>query len=197
MANNKDLRYVRTNQMLCDAFTELLQKKEFEDITIDELCKKAFIRRATFYTHFLDKYDFFAYFVKQNGKAFSSSWNEPEETKNMMNFSIHMFRETVHYLTEHRAMVQNILNSNAFSILLDILAEQIKTSLLNNLTPCEVSSFPADIHPEIIASYYSGGILPILRYWIASKKAITEGELTKQYSSLMKLFWKSEKVDIT
>ena len=56
MANNTDLRYVRTNQMLCNAFTELLQKKEFEDITIDELCKKAFIRRATFYTHFLLQY---------------------------------------------------------------------------------------------------------------------------------------------
>lgn len=189
MANNKDLRYVRTNQMLCDAFTELLQRKEFEDITIDELCKKAFIRRATFYTHFLDKYDFFAYFVKQNSKAFSSTWNEPEETQNIMNFSCHMFRETVRYITEHMAMVQNILSSNAFSILLDILAEQVKTSLLSNLSKYEVSPFPADIHPEIIASYYSGGIIQILRYWIASQKTISEEELIKQYSSLMKVFW--------
>ena len=189
MANNTDLRYVRTNQMLCNAFIELLQKKEFEDITIDELCKKAFIRRATFYTHFLDKYDFFAYFVRQNGKAFFNNWNEPEETKNIINFSVHMFRETVRYLTEHMAMVQNILSSNAFSILLDILAEQIKSSLLNILNQYEVSPFPADIHPEIIASYYSGGIIQILRYWIASKKMITEEELIKQYSSLMKVFW--------
>lgn len=189
MANNKDLRYVRTNQMLCDAFTELLQRKEFEDITIDELCRKAFIRRATFYTHFLDKYDFFAYFIRQNGKTFSENWNEPEETKNMMSFSTHMFQETIHYLTEHMSMVQNILNSSAFSILLDILAEQIKTSLLNILGKYEVSPFPTDIHPEIIASYYAGGIIQILRYWIASQKAITEEELVKQYSSLMKVFW--------
>ena len=189
MTNNTDLRYVRTNQMLCNAFTELLQKKEFEDITIDELCKKAFIRRATFYTRFLDKYDFFAYFVKQNSKVFSSTWNEPEEAKNIMNFSCHMFRETVRYITAHMAMVQNILSSNAFSILLDILAEQVKTSLLSSLDKYEVSPFPADIHPEIIASYYSGGIIQILRYWIASQKTITEEELIKQYSSLMKVFW--------
>ena len=86
-------------------------------------------------------------------------------------------------------MVQNILSSNAFSILLDILAEQIKSSLLNILNQYEVSPFPADIHPEIIASYYSGGIIQILRYWIASKKTITEEELIKQYSSLMNVFW--------
>lgn len=100
-----------------------------------------------------------------------------------------MFRETVRYITEPMAMVQNILSSNAFSILLDILADQVKTSLLSNLRKYEVSPFPADIHPEIIASYYSGGIIQILRYWIASQKTISEEELINQYSSLMKVFW--------
>lgn len=31
MAKDKDLRFIRTNQMLCSSFTELLDRKKFED----------------------------------------------------------------------------------------------------------------------------------------------------------------------
>lgn len=58
MSKKQDLRYIRTNQLLCNAFKDLLEKKKFDDITIQELCNHALIRRATFYTHFIDKYDF-------------------------------------------------------------------------------------------------------------------------------------------
>ena len=81
MAKDKDLRFIRTNQMLCSSFTELLDRKKFEDITVNEICEKALIRRATFYTHFLDKYDFFAYFVRQNRDNFISRLTETNEEK--------------------------------------------------------------------------------------------------------------------
>ena len=31
MTKDKDLRFIRTNQMLCSSFTELLDRKKFED----------------------------------------------------------------------------------------------------------------------------------------------------------------------
>ncbi len=80
--------FVRTNQMLCTAFIKLLSKKKFEDITVNELCEKALIRRATFYTHFLDKYDFFAYFVRQNRDNFISTWEIHDTDNTLMAFSI-------------------------------------------------------------------------------------------------------------
>ena len=189
MANDKDLRFVRTNQMLCNAFIELLSKKKFEDITINELCEKALIRRATFYTHFLDKYDFFAYFVRQNRDNFLSTWSEPEEEKNLMDFSVHMFRQVVHYLSTHMAMVQNILGSNAISILLDILADEIRTSFLEEFSKRSSTSLQEGTFPEIAAAYYSGGIIQILRYWVTTTKGTLEEEvLVQQYSALLGTF---------
>ena len=188
MGNGKDLRYVRTNQMLCSAFIELLSKKKFESITINELCEKACIRRATFYTHFLDKYDFFAYFIRQNRDNFVASWTEPEEDKTLFDFSIHMFRQIVRYFTTHMAMVKNALNSNAFSILLDILAEEIQVSFLNELSKSGQEALLGEILPEVAASYYAGGIIQILRCWITSKNAISEDALVKQYAALLKTF---------
>ena len=53
-----DLRIEKTRKALKRAFLELLEKESFENITVAELCDLAEVRRATFYTHFPDKYSF-------------------------------------------------------------------------------------------------------------------------------------------
>ena len=40
-----------------------MSEKPFEEITINDLCNSAMIRRTTFYKHFSDKYDFFRFFL--------------------------------------------------------------------------------------------------------------------------------------
>ncbi|GEK90816.1 TetR/AcrR family transcriptional regulator [Alkalibacterium kapii] len=59
-----DLRVQKTYRSLIHAFEELLNKKEFENILVTELCDAAMIRRPTFYSHFLDKYDFLTFFIR-------------------------------------------------------------------------------------------------------------------------------------
>lgn len=61
MKDKYDLRIIRTYKSLTEAFLQLMSEKHFEDITVNELCKKAMIRRTTFYKHFADKYEFFRF----------------------------------------------------------------------------------------------------------------------------------------
>ena len=51
-------RIEQTYDKLLKAITLLLKEKDFEDISISELCKKAKVERPTFYNHFKDKEDF-------------------------------------------------------------------------------------------------------------------------------------------
>jgi AcrR family transcriptional regulator len=50
-----DPRIVRSRRMLMDALVKLLNQKEFEDISIQEIADEATLNRATFYLHFSDK----------------------------------------------------------------------------------------------------------------------------------------------
>lgn len=59
-----DLRVLRTRRMLVQAMSELLEKKELQAVTISDIAERAMINRATFYAHFADKYDLFAYIVR-------------------------------------------------------------------------------------------------------------------------------------
>lgn len=201
MPKDQDLRFRRTNQMLCSAFTELLSQKKFEDITINELCEKAFIRRATFYTHFMDKYDFFAYFIRQNRDAFTRKCPVEGEARSIHSFSFYMFQELINYLSEHMSMVHNVMKSNAFPILLDILAEEIRNSYRTELQryisgemyseDCTASGGVSDkgISIDIVSAYHAGGIIHLLRYWLTHADSIPDREIIRQYESLMDAIW--------
>ncbi|RHW34012.1 TetR/AcrR family transcriptional regulator [Lysinibacillus yapensis] len=52
-----DPRITRTRRLLMDAFLKLTIKRDFKDITIKDITDEATVNRATFYSHFQDKYD--------------------------------------------------------------------------------------------------------------------------------------------
>ncbi|MBQ2681096.1 MAG: TetR/AcrR family transcriptional regulator C-terminal domain-containing protein [Eggerthellaceae bacterium] len=48
---------MNTKQMLFDAFSELVQEHDFDDITVQMILDRAHLSRGTFYRYFADKYD--------------------------------------------------------------------------------------------------------------------------------------------
>ena len=52
-----DLRTLKTERAIKNAFTLLRSKKELEKITVKELCEEACINKSTFYAHYRDIYD--------------------------------------------------------------------------------------------------------------------------------------------
>ena len=52
----EDKRIIKTKRCLKRAMTEMLEKEDFEHISITELCRKAEVSRITFYSHYGDKY---------------------------------------------------------------------------------------------------------------------------------------------
>ena len=51
-----DPRIRRTRQLLQEALRELLRKKEFDKISVQEISDAATLNRATFYAHYVDKF---------------------------------------------------------------------------------------------------------------------------------------------
>lgn len=61
MSQNKqqteDLRVRRTRKLLRQALIELTIEKGFAAITVQDIAERAMVNRATFYRHYVDKYD--------------------------------------------------------------------------------------------------------------------------------------------
>ena len=54
-AETTDPRVLRSRQMLMEALLTLLTRKEFDDISVQEIADEATLNRATFYLHYPDK----------------------------------------------------------------------------------------------------------------------------------------------
>src|SRR6201981_1334102 len=52
---NPDPRVLRSRQMLMESLLRLLTRKEFDEISIQEIADEATLNRATFYLHYPDK----------------------------------------------------------------------------------------------------------------------------------------------
>ncbi|OQB53711.1 MAG: regulatory protein [Firmicutes bacterium ADurb.Bin146] len=58
MKNQKEDRRVKyTKMVLKESLIDLLSKKDIAAVTIKQICEKADINRATFYSHYADQYD--------------------------------------------------------------------------------------------------------------------------------------------
>ena len=111
MEEKTDLRIRKTYKALCDAFVTILEKKRFDDLTVNELCDEATIRRATFYKHFADKHDFFPFYSLQR-----------------YHFLLVSQQQAYNIMKNRRAMLQNII----FSYLCVQLDEKIDSKTLQN-----------------------------------------------------------------
>jgi len=52
----RDPRIRRTRQLLKDALRNLMQKKSFDEISVQDITDAATVNRATFYDHYTDKF---------------------------------------------------------------------------------------------------------------------------------------------
>lgn len=50
--NRSESKYYNTACLIDEAFLLILEKKDFEYITVGEICKKAGVNRSTFYLHY-------------------------------------------------------------------------------------------------------------------------------------------------
>ena len=50
--NKSESKYLNTARLMDEAFILLLDKKDYEFITVKEICEKAGVNRSTFYLHY-------------------------------------------------------------------------------------------------------------------------------------------------
>ncbi len=74
--NKAESKYYNTALLMNQALIALLNKKEYEFITIKEICEKAGVNRSTFYLHYETKEDLLEECVENTNKHFLTYFNE-------------------------------------------------------------------------------------------------------------------------
>ena len=185
MEKKLDLRIEKTYLFLHNAFTTLLEEKRFEDFTVNELCERAMIRRTTFYKHFADKYEYFAFYMKEICASFQDQLPPDVMAHDLNDYFLHMCRELLRFMDKHEKLVKNVMNSSMLPVLMDSLMEQIMHDVLDVLRRVNSSNKMTSTQMEGVAAFYSGGMINTLRLSLKRGKKIDEDEFLETVSGFL------------
>ena len=186
MAYKEDARVKKTKNKLLDSFKELLSERSIENITIQEICEKADVKRATFYKHFDDKFSFLKFLVGSLRDSFDSKLPKSIKPDATTNYYVEYIHAIVNFLLENEAMVNNAFESDVFLLLVEIIkeknyedtCERLKTSVADGMT------LPASV--EVVAAMMTGAVASAIIRWFKDGKPIPVEALIDEVASVIK-----------
>ncbi len=185
MKNKTDLRVIKTKKALCAALMELLEEKRFDAVTVQELCDRAMVRRATFYKHFYDKYDFWRFFIQQTRREFMQTYPDCTADESLQQHCLYWFHRSIDFFIMHKMIVTSIVKSEDACVLIDGFSDEIYDNILKYLQDSK-KIYPAA--PTVIATFYAGGIVALLRRWFTSGENMSPQQAMQEFEKFILAF---------
>jgi AcrR family transcriptional regulator len=167
--NRFESKYFNTALLFDDALLLLLQKKDFDFITVKDVCEKAGVNRSTFYLHYDNTGDLLNECIENINKKFTESFNhnlkEKINSNNLNDLILVCDDYLVPYLNfvkENKLVFKSYYNHPELfkaKHSYDFLAKNIFNPILNKFGFDEKDN-------EYIISYYINGIMSIVIKWI-------------------------------
>lgn len=182
----EDARVIKTKEKLFSAFRTLLSEKLFEDITIQEVCSLAEIRRATFYKHFTDKYDFLAAMTASIIQRFDARLNRSKLKGFSIEYHIEYARLLVRFLAENEDAVSLMLKSNVMPTMVNIVVHENYKVLIERLKYSTEHGERLIAPIASVATLLAGGIGNVIIKWFVDGKPTTEQELNNELECIIR-----------
>lgn len=185
MSNKEDLRVRKTKKALFDAFMKLLNEKPFDEITVNELCERAGIRRATFYKHYSDKFDFLtAYTCLLRDRFDRLIWKggKPSLTTE---YYVEYAKRLVHFIDDNLVAVKNICKSNLFPSVLAIIVEQNYKDTCERLRISVASGMTLSASAETVAAMCTGGVAACVYGLLMEGRTVDPDQLAEQVGAIV------------
>ncbi|GEO79526.1 TetR family transcriptional regulator [Companilactobacillus mindensis DSM 14500] len=162
----------RTLKAFRVAMFELLSEKEFDKITVNDICEACEYPRATFYNYFDDKLDLLEYLWSHIAKNILNQL--PNDEKNDDNL-IKIFNLLVNFFHDNPALLANIKkNDGANSHLWHNLSGYLKHEANQLLYHSYSDSKEQNVPVELLARFYSDLVIGMLEWCLFENPTIDE-----------------------
>lgn len=172
MLNRSESKYFATAAKMDTAFLHILEKKNFEYITVKEICEKAGVNRSTFYLHYENIGDLLSesveYIINQF-RAYMQTSTEDFITKLSDCPLDELYLVTPKYLTPYLNYIKD--NKRLFkTVLQNSSALRLENSYAGLtkyvLTPILERYGIAEHNRKYIMTFYIHGLMAIINEWL-------------------------------
>lgn len=179
----EDLRVVRTRKLLCSSLMSLMQTTSFDKLSVNDICKKAMVHRATFYNHFNDKNDLLNYAIDELQEELFEKSIENETYNSQKEMLMALVECVIDFIVEKQQKIALIYKNSAdklSSLISTTVGRSIRYLLSKNKCKQEYL-LPMDI----IVSFFTGGISMIGIKWLENSSSYSKAEMLKFFDILL------------
>ena len=166
--NKSESKYYNTALLMDEALLLLLEKKEYEFITVKEICEKAGVNRSTFYLHYESIDDLLYETIEMISKRFYNAFNNEiitPNTKNKDDLFLINDQYLIPYLEfiKENKKVYKLIHQNPY-----IFGKQDAfQKLYNTLFSVILDRYGvASDEKEYIFALFSFGLVAVIQKWI-------------------------------
>lgn len=153
-----------------NSMSTLLNRRAFGQITVNDLCEEAFISRATFYTHFNDKYDLLKYWMTTIRKdIITDVYAETEAAVNQ-------------FISENNKLITNLMedaNAEVLELLHDFMYSIIDIAIIKK------SNGIASPDQIVLSNFCAGGMANLFMWQIKNKFPPDAQMITPYFHKIM------------
>ena len=173
----QDRRITKTRKAIYAAFLQLLNQKNFETITVQEIIDLADVGRSTFYSHYESK----ELLLDELCRYLFHHLFEREENITTEAYLAHIFS---HFKKNQDHVSSLLLSKN------DYFLRQLQKELEHHVYPMVEADLQI-IHPKIPSSYLQHFVvshfIETLSWWLKKGKAYNEQEVFQFYLEILKV----------
>ncbi len=166
--NKSESKYYNTSILMDEALLILLEKKEFEFITVKEICQKAGVNRSTFYLHYENTTDLLEETIGYINNKINNTFKEKILDINNIDKE-DLFFITPKYLKPYLELVKE--NKRVFKLIHDkphlFKNKEMADRLYHDLFSIVLTKYnvPENIK-KYVFTYFTEGVLSIIMKWL-------------------------------
>lgn len=181
---NEDLRVKRTKKLLSDALLSLMEDTPFNKLSVNEICNKAMVHRATFYNHFYDKEDLLDYIIDDMQEdLFNASINSGNYTSAKQMY-LGLSEKILDYISENKIKVGKILANNSQEKTLFLFSTALRRSIKYLLIKNKFNE-NCTIPVDILASFFTGGLAILIGTLLSEGNNYSKEEMLGYFDKLL------------
>ena len=179
MEKKLDLRIVKTYSKLREALSQMMHEMKFDEITVYDLCLRAKIRRATFYKHFSDKYDFLSSVISTMQDEISDKLEKIEACESPIDYYTLYVKEILDYLKTNTRLYELIMVSEEFPSILNVIMKGTRSSFIRDIKRDARNGLKLPSDVETVAMFLNGGLCALVVDWLQNGSVDEEGLLLR------------------
>ncbi|HBI63606.1 MAG TPA: hypothetical protein DDX51_00585 [Clostridiales bacterium] len=166
----EDRRIRRTKRLLRQALAELMNEKEFKDITVKEITERADLNRGTFYFHYTDTYDLREKIEDELVSDFRAVLSGYMPTPE--NYSARrMLEQAVGYIEEQKFLIRTLFQSRAGDGLQSKFMAVVEETVLKAREQLHLNE--TGMRSAYTCRFCSSGIIGCLNMWLQAGDGMT------------------------